>query len=127
MQPFVLVVDDEPDLGEMLQTALGIIGCRSAAETTLTGGLTRAALDRPDLVLLDNHFPEGHGDEIVPALRIALPHTPIIIITANESDFHVRSALLAGARQVLSKPFSLAQLRQVVQESCPGLAGARVA
>jgi DNA-binding response OmpR family regulator len=128
MQPFVLVIDDEETLVEMLQTALTLLGYRSGAETRLDAGLRRAAQDRPDIILLDNHFPEGHADEIVPALRIALPSTPVVIITANESDVHAQAALRLGACRILGKPFSLADLQAVIATyAASGAADSRVA
>lgn len=119
MFPRVLVVDDEHSLLKMLEDILGLLGCTVVAVPTLDEGLQRACEDEFDLLLLDNHFPGGHGDEIVPAVVAARPEMPIVIITANESDAHVLAALDMGAREVLPKPFGLDDLMSLMERHCP--------
>lgn len=115
----VLVVDDERALLAMLEEALGVLGCTPVTASSLKQGLERALADDFDLMLLDNHFPEGHGDSIIPAVLVANPELPIVVITANEGDQHVANALRIGAREVLRKPFSLTDLVTVMERYCP--------
>ncbi len=119
MQVFrVLVVDDEAALLIVLKRAFTLMNCEMIGASTLREGLRRALEEEFDIILLDNHFPEGHCDAIVPSLVAAKPHVPIVIITANESDDHVRNALGFGVKEVLGKPFGLGKLAQTVARYC---------
>ena len=106
----VLVVDDEKALLAILQRALNLMGCDMVGASTLRDGLHAALNQDFDIILLDNHFPEGHCDAIVPSIVASKPDTPIVVITANPSDAHVTNAMRHGVRQVIGKPFTLDQL-----------------
>ncbi|MBP8954822.1 MAG: response regulator [Armatimonadetes bacterium] len=111
----VLVVDDEKALLAILQRALNLMGCDMVGACTLRDGLRLALSEDFDIILLDNHFPEGHCDAIVPSMVASKPDTPIVIITANPSDAHVANAMRHGVRQVISKPFTLEQLADALE------------
>ncbi len=121
MRPRILVVDDEGILLNMFRLALRALGCDMVGASSLAEGLELGVSDRYDLVLLDNHFPEGHGDSIVPQLLAAQPEVPIVVITGNDTDEHVAMAIEHGAREVLKKPFGLTGLSQVVKRYCEGV------
>ena len=118
MDPRILVIDDEESLLDMLQAALEMMGYEVVTVSSLAEGRRRALEGRFDLVLLDNHFPEGHSDALVPVLLECLPNAPVVIVTANDTDEHVRNALRLGASQVLCKPFGLDELEAVVKRHC---------
>lgn len=128
MQPHILVVDDEEALADMIGIALEMMGYQVTRAFSLSEASGLAEIKRFDLVLLDNHFPDGHGDSLVPALMKRWPELPIVIVTANDTDEHVTNALALGAREVLNKPFGLDELGAVVARHCgkPG-AGAHAA
>lgn len=128
MQPHILVVDDEEALADMIGIALEMMGYQVTRAFSLSEASELAEIKRFDLVLLDNHFPDGHGDSLVPALMKRWPELPIVIVTANDTDEHVTNALALGAREVLNKPFGLDELGAVVARYCgkPG-AGAHAA
>jgi len=118
MRPRILVVDDEGVLLNMFRLALRALGCDMVGASSLSEGLEAGVAERFDLILLDNHFPEGHGDSVVPSLLAAHPDVPIVVITGNETDEHVAIAIQHGAREVLKKPFGLTGLSQVVKRYC---------
>ncbi|NSW58202.1 MAG: response regulator [Armatimonadetes bacterium] len=111
----VLVVDDHKALLAVLQNALSLMGCDMVGACTLRDGLRLALSQDFDIILLDNHFPEGHCDAIVPSLVASKPDTPIVIITANPADAHVTNAMRQGVRQVIPKPFTLEQIASVLE------------
>jgi two-component system, OmpR family, alkaline phosphatase synthesis response regulator PhoP len=115
----VLVADDEPHIGRIIQMKLE----QGPYEVTLVSD-GRAALDalrgdgRIDLVLLDIMMPHATGLEVLAEAR-DLPHrrdTPIIILTAKGQDADRRQALELGAADFFTKPFSPKKLLARVDE-----------
>jgi DNA-binding response OmpR family regulator len=119
MSPHILVVDDEEALLDMMAVALEMMGYRATCAASLADASQLIQSHRFDLVLLDNHFPDGHGDSLVATLLKRWPGTNIVIVTANDTDIHVHRAIALGAREVLNKPFGLDQLGAVVARYCP--------
>jgi CheY-like chemotaxis protein len=110
----VLVVDDEPEVRQILQEFLSDRGY----EVTLAenGSTALAALDkdRPDLVLLDVAMPGMDGVEALRRIVALTPPVSVIMVTAN-ADIAVTSKLLAmGAVDYIPKPFDLDYLDQAV-------------
>ena len=110
----VLVVDDEPEVRQLLQEFLSGRGYE-----VLVAGDGMAALDaldvqRPDLVLLDVAMPEMDGVEALKRIVMIDPPVPVIMVTAN-ADISLTSKLLAmGAVDYIPKPFDLDYLEQAV-------------
>lgn len=111
----VLVVDDEPDLRQMVAEYLARHGF---AVASADGGreLDRHfASGRPDLVLLDVTMPEEDGFSIARRLRAAHPSLPIIMLTALDEVVDRVVGLEAGADDYVTKPFDLRELRARIQ------------
>ncbi|HEX2210910.1 MAG TPA: response regulator, partial [Longimicrobium sp.] len=115
----VLVADDEPHIGRIIQMKLE----QGPYEVTLVSD-GRAALDELqgpdpiDVVLLDIMMPYASGLEVLAEAR-KLPHrreTPIIILTAKGQDADRRQALELGATDFFTKPFSPKKLLARVDE-----------
>src|SRR5665647_3553948 len=97
----VLVVDDEPMLGDLLSTALRYEGWQ--VETALNGRTavrTAASLD-PDVVVLDVMLPDMSGLDVLRRLREARPRIPVLHLTATE--FELLRYFMRNPRRVLSK------------------------
>ena len=105
----ILVVDDEPTLREMLVETLEADGFRVVEAADGREALSRFRADRPDLVLLDLMLPELSGIEVCRILR-AESGTPIIILTAKDSELDKVVGLELGADDYVTKPFSLREL-----------------
>jgi two-component system alkaline phosphatase synthesis response regulator PhoP len=110
----VLIIEDEPDIAEVLRYSLEKAGFD--ARTILTGeeGL-KAALDRtnpPALILLDLLLPGMNGLEICRRLRNepTTYRTPIVIITAKALPADINTSLELGANDFIVKPFSIRQV-----------------
>lgn len=115
--PCILVVDDEPDLRELLEITLVKMGLDVASAATLEEA--RLSLTRREfaLVLTDMRLPDGMGMELVREVSASYKNTPIAVITAFGSADNAVAALKAGAFDYLSKPVGLDQLRMMVQSA----------
>lgn len=105
----ILVVDDEPDLVELIAYNL-----QQQGHSVLTAGDGRVALDlaksrQPDLVVLDVMMPEFSGVEVARRLRnqTETASMPIIMLTAKSEENHELEGLGAGADDYITKPFSM--------------------
>jgi len=105
----ILVVEDEPTLRETLAEALEADGFRVISAADGREALTRFRAERPDLVLLDLMLPELSGVEVCRILR-AESATPIIMLTAKDSELDKVVGLELGADDYITKPFSLREL-----------------
>ena len=106
----VLVVDDEPMLGELLSTALRYEGWH--VESVLTGRAavkTAASLD-PDVVVLDVMLPDMSGFDVLRRLRDARPRVPVLFLTARDAVEDRIAGLTAGGDDYVTKPFSLEEV-----------------
>jgi two-component system phosphate regulon response regulator PhoB len=108
----VVLVEDEPDLREILQYNLTQAGHRVQSATTAEAGLRLVRETMPDIVLLDLMLPDRPGTSVCTALRRE-PRTqgiPIIIVTAKGEEVDRIVGLELGADDYLVKPFSVREL-----------------
>ncbi|HEY8521765.1 MAG TPA: sigma-54 dependent transcriptional regulator [Gammaproteobacteria bacterium] len=114
MRPTALVVDDEPDICELLSITLERmdVAARSCADiTTAKRMLEEGGFD---LCLTDMRLPDGDGLELVEWIQREAPGTPVAVITAHGSVETAVRALKAGAFDFVSKPLDLNDLRKLV-------------
>jgi two-component system response regulator PilR (NtrC family) len=113
----VLVVDDEPDIRELLEITLGRMGIDTTAAADL--GAARRLLEESafDLCLTDLHLPDGNGVDLVQLISERHPQLPVAVITAFGSMDVAISALKAGAFDFVQKPVDLEQLRSLVDSA----------
>jgi two-component system, OmpR family, phosphate regulon response regulator PhoB len=106
--PHVLVAEDDPDIRELIELKLEMIGL--SVESVADGPAALAAAERrpADLVLLDVRMPRMDGFEVCRRLRATPQYadTPVVMITGLVADHHAASGLRAGATEYLVKPFS---------------------
>jgi DNA-binding response OmpR family regulator len=112
----ILVVDDEPDLREMLTRSFAREGHRVVAVADGQGAIDRAGSDHFDIVLLDVALGPGpDGYEVCRTLRSRRNVVPIIMLTALDSEADAVLGLEAGADDYVTKPFGLAELRSRIR------------
>jgi DNA-binding response OmpR family regulator len=108
----IWVIEDDDDLALPLVATLRSAGHEAYRHATIAQ--TRAALDdstpQPDLVLLDLGLPDGDGIGLCRLLRLGLPETVLVVLTARDGESDVVLALDAGADDYLLKPFRLVEL-----------------
>ncbi|QIB66352.1 sigma-54-dependent transcriptional regulator [Kineobactrum salinum] len=110
----VLIVDDEPDIRELLAITLSRMGLESLSAATLQQAREQMAAVQPDLCLTDMRLPDGNGINLVEYINREYPHIPVAMITAHGSVETAISALKAGAFDFISKPIELDRLRSLV-------------
>jgi DNA-binding response OmpR family regulator len=116
----VLVIDDDPDICEALQTVLEGRGLRVRCAPDGEIGIETALKSSPDLVILDMMMPRMSGFIVLE--RLKLHHrlnVPIIMLTANDSDHQQAYAEFLGADVYLRKPIRPTVLFQHVERFCP--------
>jgi two-component system KDP operon response regulator KdpE len=105
----LLLVDDDDALQRALRIGLSARGYEVVAARTGTEGLTQAALERPDVVVLDLGLPDLDGLEVLRRLR-QWSSIPVIVLSAAGSESRKVAALDAGADDYVTKPFGMAEL-----------------
>ncbi len=113
--PLALIVDDEPDIRELLDITLGRMNINSLAAPDLGSARRLLSEQSFDLCLTDMRLPDGSGIELVELIGKQLPQLPVAVITAHGNMESAVQALKAGAFDFVSKPVDLQILRRLVQ------------
>src|SRR6201995_2070125 len=108
--PTVLVVDDEPNIRELVQVALSFHGCTVLTAATGQEALRCAEGNEPDLVVLDVVLPDLDGFEVCRRLRARGDEVPIIFLTARDTSSDTVQGLALGGDDYVTKPFSVESL-----------------
>jgi two-component system KDP operon response regulator KdpE len=105
----ILVVDDEPQIVRALKAILVEKGFRVSLASRGEEGLTLAAAEEPDLVILDLGLPDIDGIEVCARLR-EWTQCPILVLSVRDSEREKVAALDKGADDYLTKPFGIEEL-----------------
>src|ERR1700687_2796557 len=109
----VLVVDDEPDLCELLSITLQRMDLSPRTANTIAAAQRMLKTERFDLCLTDMQLPDGDGLELVKWMQQYAPTVPVAVITAHGNMETAVRALKLGAFDFVSKPLDLAGLRKL--------------
>ncbi|MEV7179970.1 response regulator transcription factor [Kitasatospora sp. NPDC093679] len=119
----VLVVDDEPDLVEVVCGALRYEGWEAVGETTGEAAVRTAAAWRPHAVVLDMMLPDLDGMEVLRRIHAARPEVRVLFLTARDAVEDRIAGIAAGGDDYVTKPFSLAEvvvrLRGLLRRTAP--------
>jgi two-component system response regulator PilR (NtrC family) len=113
----VLIIDDEPDIRELLEITLARMDIDSRSAATVEEAMQQLAAASYRLILVDMRLPDGSGIDIVRHVTSEYPDTPIAMITAHGNMETAVEALKAGAFDFVSKPVDLPVLRRLVQKA----------
>ena len=113
----VLVVDDEPDIRELLELTLVRMGLDVETVGSIAEAKERLKADRFDLCLTDMRLGDGEGLDLVRHIAVQAADVPVAVITAYGSAENAVAALKAGAFDYVSKPVGLEQLRALVRSA----------
>ncbi len=103
----VLVVDDEPNIRELLSAALRLSGFAVEVAADGAGALRSATEFRPDIVVLDVMLPDEDGFSVARRLRTEGNRVPVLFLTARDAVEDRIEGLTVGGDDYVSKPFSL--------------------
>jgi len=125
--PQVLVVDDEPNIRDLVQVALKFHGCSVTTAGSGKDALRQAESTRPDLIVLDVMMPDMDGFEVCRRLRAAGNEVPVIFLTARDTSSDTVTGLAIGGDDYVTKPFSVealvARVRAVLRRASRGDGG----
>jgi two-component system, OmpR family, response regulator len=119
----LLVVDDEPNIRELLSTSLRFAGFEVIAAGNGRDALAAAEEHNPDLAVLDVMLPDMDGFTVTRRLRAAGRHFPVLFLTARDDTEDKVTGLTVGGDDYVTKPFSLdevvARIRAVLRRTQP--------
>jgi CheY-like chemotaxis protein len=111
----LLVVEDNAQCAAALARWLEICGARVAIANSVDAACARLRAERPDLLLVDLHLPDGTGWDVVDAAR----EVPAVAITGGAGELG-RNAASHGVRHVIAKPIAPAALADALSQSLTG-------
>jgi two-component system response regulator PilR (NtrC family) len=109
-----LIVDDEPDIRELLSITLGRMSLAVDAAGDYASAVKQLGGEKYDLVLTDMRLPDGDGLDLVEWIQAHRPGVPVAVITAHGNVEAAVRALKLGAFDFISKPLDLAALRRLI-------------
>jgi CheY-like chemotaxis protein len=128
----ILVVDDEPEVGEAIRRVLEKAGFSVVVANGVSEGLQAAEKQQPDIVVTDMIMPKTNGIELIRTMRSRYPRVQVIAISGGGSfGFHsykpdaikthayLAAAREAGAEEILTKPFDMKDLLAAVRRRLP--------
>ncbi len=116
-QPLALVIDDEPDICELLALTLGRMDVRTETAVDVGGAKSLLGKHQFDICLTDMRLPDGDGLELVQWMQTNAPGVPVAVITAHGNVETAVQALKLGAFDFISKPLDLGNLRNIVENA----------
>jgi two-component system response regulator PilR (NtrC family) len=116
-QPRALVIDDEPDICELLKLTLGRMDIETETAADIATAKTILGAGQIDICLTDMRLPDGDGLELVEWMQTNAAEVPVAVITAHGNVETAVKALKLGAFDFISKPLDLGQLRSIVENA----------
>jgi two-component system response regulator PilR (NtrC family) len=113
-KPLALVIDDEPDIRELLSLTLGRMDIETVVAEDVAGAKNALGAQRFDICLTDMRLPDGDGLDLVQWMQSNAAGVPVAVITAHGNIETAVQALKLGAFDFISKPLDLNNLRNIV-------------
>ena len=110
----ILIVDDETDICYFLKRNFSRRGFNASISGTLAEAEKQIETSTPNLLLLDNHLPDGKGVDFAGKISVKYPGIIIIMLTAHDSPQDRAKAYDNGITFFLSKPFTMERINQAV-------------
>ena len=114
LEKCALIVDDEPDIRELLEITLGRMAIETRSAADLKAARKLLAEQTFDFCLTDMKLPDGNGISLIEHIQLRHPNLPVAMITAHGNMESAVDALKAGAFDFVSKPVNIELLRHLV-------------
>jgi len=120
-EPLVLIVDDDPDMRELLETLFKLIGFATFQAGNNTEALAQALTHHPDLITTDMFRPGGSGHEFIQQIRAitALQDTPIVMISGGATPKERQQVRQLGQTLTMPKPFEPFEFYATIEQFIP--------
>jgi DNA-binding response OmpR family regulator len=102
----VLIVDDELDICYLLSGMLKQRNFRTGFVNSLSDAVIALQTDKPSLLVLDNHLPDGLGLDFIPYVKKNFPEIKVIMITAHDGSMERKQAYEGGVDLFVAKPLN---------------------
>lgn len=113
----VLLVEDDPTIGNAVQDHLRAEGWSVDWTMTLESAMTAVAAEVHDVVLLDLRLPDGSGLDVLKHMEMRGGSTPVVVMSAYDQLSDQMTAIRIGAVDYLVKPFGLAEMAVRVRKA----------
>lgn len=110
----ILIVDDETDICYFLSRNLSKKGFTTSCSNTLQEAEKELSELNPNILLIDNHLPDGNGIDFASRAHQQYPEMKVIMVTAHDSPADRSKAYKSGVDFFLPKPFSITEIEEVV-------------
>ncbi len=127
MTPHLMVVEDDPEMRDLLRKVLEKEGYLISLAANCHEAVSALGKDQFDLVVTDMLMPHDGGLELLETLRSTLPDLPVIIITAFGDWQSYSRALELGAVAFISKPLKMAELTAAIHTALAGRGAGQIA
>src|SRR3954471_14430625 len=117
MERRVLIVDDEPDMGALIDAGLRAVGVDTRVTTSAAGALALVAAEEFDAVLTDLQMPGMSGLELCERIVESRPDIPVVVVTAHGTLEAAIGAIRAGAYDFVQKPIKIETLQLTVERA----------
>lgn len=112
-----LVIDDEPDILELLEITLSRMGINVDTASTIKEAKSKLLSQKYNICLTDMKLPDGNGIDFVKHIQVEAPDLPVAVITAHGNMDTAVQSMKAGAFDFLTKPIELSSLRELIQSA----------
>lgn len=110
----VLIVDDEEDICFFLSHNLSKRGFTTFFSNSLSDALKQLEINRPSILFLDNHLPDGRGIDLMGEINGLYPELKTVMISAHDSPQDRSNAYNNGIKFFIGKPFTMNEINRVV-------------
>src|SRR5580692_2893116 len=112
----VLIVDDELDICYLLSGILKQRNFRTGFVNSLSDAVNALRVDRPSLLVLDNHLPDGFGLDFIPYVKENYPDVKVIMITAHDGSLERKQAQEGGVDLFIAKPLNRKMINDAIDK-----------
>lgn len=119
-KPVILVVDDEPDMCEMLSELLSDEGYKLETATNGKDAVKKVLGGSVDIVLLDIMMPGQDGIDTLRQIKDIRPKLPVVMITGFGTLSTARNAMKLGAYDYITKPFNIDCIKEIIKQGLEG-------